>query len=93
MPKKNTMDDLRDHLFEQLERLKDAETEDELGREIRRAESVAKVSNQLIETAKVEVGLLRLVDDHGGDRPNKSRLLLMGGEQPGGRQDGERWDN
>lgn len=46
---KNTMQDLRNHLFETLERLKDGEMD------IDRAQAVCKVSHQLIESAKVEV--------------------------------------
>jgi len=48
---KNTLQDLRDHLFATLEALTDGEKP----MEIERAQAVCKVSTQIIETAKVEV--------------------------------------
>lgn len=54
---KNKMSDLRDHLFEQLERLKDDEVDVE--KEIKRSQAVVNVSNALINSAKVEVEMVR----------------------------------
>ncbi len=51
---KNKMSDLRNHLFETLEVLKDAKSED-LEREIARARAVGAIASQVIESAKVEV--------------------------------------
>jgi hypothetical protein len=51
---KNKIDDLRDHLFETLERLKD----DEKPMEIDRARAVADVARVIIESAKVEVAFI-----------------------------------
>lgn len=48
---KNTMQDLRNHLFETLEKLKD----DEKPMDIDRARAICGVAHQLIESAKVEV--------------------------------------
>lgn len=50
MPK-NKIGDLRDHLFETLEALKDSEKP----MEIDRANAVANVARQIIDSAKVEV--------------------------------------
>jgi len=52
---KNKINDLRDHLFETLEALKD----DEKPMDIARAEAVAAVARQIIDTAKVEVAYLK----------------------------------
>lgn len=48
---KNKITDLRDHLFETLEQLKDPEKP----MDIERAKAVADVARVIIETAKVEV--------------------------------------
>ena len=51
---KNTMVDLNDHLFLQLERLNDEDMkEDDLKREIARAKAVSGVANQVINNARV----------------------------------------
>lgn len=48
------MEDLRNHLFETLEALKDPDKP----MEVDRAQAICKVSQQLIESAKVEVKYL-----------------------------------
>lgn len=57
---KTTVKDLREHLFLQLERLKEDGDgkdlgDDELQREIARAKAVTQVAGAIIGTAKVEV--------------------------------------
>lgn len=54
MPK-NKIDDLRNHLFEALERLSDKE--DPL--DVARAKAIADVSRVIVDSAKVEVAYLR----------------------------------
>lgn len=56
MPK-NKIGDLRDHLFAQLEALRD--TDANLDQEITRARAVADVAKVLIESAKVEVQMVK----------------------------------
>lgn len=53
---KNKINDLRDHLFETLEALKDADKPMELDR----ARAIADVSRVIVETAKVEVKFLEV---------------------------------
>jgi hypothetical protein len=48
---KNTIKDLRDHLFETIEALKD----DEKPMDIERAKAITQVASAIIESAKVEV--------------------------------------
>jgi hypothetical protein len=62
MPK-NRIDDLRNHLFEQLERLKDENDPEKLAVELARAKAISDVSKVIIETAKVELDLVRTVGD------------------------------
>ena len=52
---KNKIDDLRNHLFETLEALKD----DENPMALDRALAIAEVAKVLVESAKVEVGFLK----------------------------------
>ncbi len=56
MPAKNKITDLRDHLFETLEALRD----DEKPMDIARAKAVADVAKTIIESAKVEVNYLKV---------------------------------
>jgi hypothetical protein len=60
---KNKIEDLRNHLFEQLERLQDDETMKNplvLERELKRAAAISQVSSVIVQTAKVETDYLRL---------------------------------
>ena len=57
MPK-NTMTDLRNHLFETLEALKD----EEKPMDLERAKAVVGVAQVLVDTAKVEVQFLNAID-------------------------------
>lgn len=58
---KNRLRDLRDHLFETLEGLKDKEEP----MDIRRAQAVASVANAIIASAKVELSFMRSMDRQG----------------------------
>ena len=53
---KNKMDDLRNHLFETLEALKDEEKPMDLDR----ARAIADVSRVIVDSAKVEVNFLNV---------------------------------
>jgi hypothetical protein len=50
------MDDLRNHLFETIEALKD----DEKPMPLDRAKAICEVADRLIDTAKVEVDLIEI---------------------------------
>lgn len=56
MAAKNKINDLRDHLFETLEALKDEEKPMDLDR----ARAIADVSRVIVESAKVEVDFLKV---------------------------------
>jgi CO dehydrogenase/acetyl-CoA synthase delta subunit len=53
---KNKIDDLRNHLFETLEALKD----DEKPMELDRARAIAEVAKVIVNSAKVEVDFLKV---------------------------------
>lgn len=55
---KNRVEDLRNHLFETIERLKD----EEKPMEIDRARAVSEVARVIVESAKVEVDHLRALE-------------------------------
>lgn len=62
MPK-NKIEDLRNHLFEQLERLADDEgmkNPIKLERELKRAQAISEVAQVIVNTAKAETDYLRV---------------------------------
>jgi hypothetical protein len=67
---KNRIDDLRNHLFETLEALKDSDAPMELDR----AREIANVSRAIIETAKVEIDFARVMNDATGEFRGSSFL-------------------
>ncbi|AJS59872.1 hypothetical protein [Paenibacillus sp. IHBB 10380] len=61
---KNTLKDLNDHLFAQLERLSDEElTGEKLANEISRAKSVTSVASQIIANGTLVLEGRKLIDD------------------------------
>ena len=70
---KNKMSDLRNHLFEEIENLKDASPED-LEKAIRRAQAVVNVAQAITNSAKVEVDLVVAVS---GSRPASIEFFGM----------------
>ncbi len=59
---KNKIEDLRNHLFATLEDLRDPEKPMDLAR----ARAVSEVAGTIIESAKVEVEMLKMVKGHKG---------------------------
>jgi hypothetical protein len=63
---KNNLIDLRNHLFAQLERLgDDQDMKNPLvrEREIQRADSISKVAQVIVNTAKLEVDMMKALKD------------------------------
>lgn len=79
---KNKIDDLRNHLFETLESLKDKDEPMDLDR----ARAVADVARVIVESAKVEVEMVKATGSIGGtgfipnldDEPRPRRLTAVG---------------
>jgi hypothetical protein len=82
---KNKLTDLRDHLFETLEALKDPDKPMDLDRAL----AISKVAATIIDTAKVEVDLVKAVSASApGSRaffgvPEESRDVPRIGQSPG----------
>lgn len=75
MGTKNTMLDLNNHLFEQLERLNDEDlSSEELDKEIKRTESITRVAKQIISNANVVLKATRLQCEYG--RSEAPRILI-----------------
>jgi hypothetical protein len=69
---KNKLTDLRDHLFETIEALKDPEKP----MEVKRAQAISAVAQAIIGTAKLEVQYLRMT--RGADADARSEFLEAG---------------
>lgn len=73
---KNKMQDLRDHLFVQLENLADAETTVDL----ERVKAMTEISKVLVDSAKVEVQFINAVGGNSGTGFIESKPALPGGQ-------------
>lgn len=61
---KNTLGDLNNHLFMQLERLNDEEiTVEVLQQELKRSKAIADVAGKIIDNGKLVLEAQRFVDD------------------------------
>lgn len=78
---KNKLTDLRDHLFAQLEAVREAADED-LAKEVQRAQSVSDISRVLIESAKVEIDYYRHI---GGENSASTFIESKPALPPAGR--------
>ena len=75
---KNTLGDLNNHLFAQLERLSEEDLKgDELKEEIERAKSVAIISSKVIENGSLVLEAKKLADDR-MDADTKLPKMLEG---------------
>lgn len=71
---KNKLADLNNHLFLELERLNDEDlTGEELAEEIKRAESITKISNAII--SNVVLRAVQIKGEHCGLKENDLKML------------------
>ena len=63
---KNTLGDLNNHLFEQLERLNDDELDGEnLERELKRSEGMTRIAEQIIKNGELAYKTMAHMDEYG----------------------------
>ena len=77
---KNTLSDLNNYLFEAMERLTDdSMSSDQLEQEIKRAESMSKVANQIIQNGELAYRTMVHMDEYGYnvDRNNVPTMLEL----------------
>lgn len=71
---KNTLGDLNNVLFEQLERLNDDEmTEEQLERELRKTDATVKIAEKIIANGELAFKTMKHMDDYGYN--NKERTV------------------
>ena len=62
----NTLADLNNHLFEQLERLNDEELTDEtLEKELKRADGMTRIATQIIQNGELAFKTMVHMDEYG----------------------------
>lgn len=65
---KNTLNDLNNYLFAEIERLDDESlTEDQLFKETRRAKAIANVSSQIISNANLQLKAIQTSLEYGNN--------------------------
>lgn len=63
---KNKLTDLNNHLFAQLERLSDEDlTAEQIEREVRRADAIVSVSDQIVKGAGLQLKAAEMIAEHG----------------------------
>lgn len=61
----NTLFDLNNHLFEQMERLNDEElTQEQLDQELKRADGMTKIAAQIIQNSKLAYKTMVHMDEY-----------------------------
>lgn len=73
---KNTLEDLNNHLFEQLERLNDDSlTADDLDKELRRADGMTKIATQIIRNGELAYQTMQYRSEYGPYAGNTPSML------------------
>ena len=73
---RNTLGDLNNHLFAQLERLSDEDIKGEaLQEEITRAKAINEVASKIIANGALVLSAKKLADDHSNAELNMPKML------------------
>ena len=79
---RNSLTDLKNYLFEQIERVNDDNlTDEELDKEIKRSKAVTEASRTIVEIAKTQLDAFRYATEELGIETNPAAvgdLLLLG---------------
>ena len=82
---KNTLQDLNNHLFEQLERLNDEDlTDEQLDRELRRAEGMTKIATQIIENGELAFKTMVHMYEYGYNNDRQHIPVMLEAHTKGG---------
>ena len=75
---KNTLTDLNNYLFEQLERLNDDSIDDkELERQLRKTDSIVKVADKIIQNGELAFRTMQHMDEYGYGTANRSLPAML----------------
>lgn len=78
---KNTLIDLNNYLFEQIERLQDDSLTDEaFEKELQRSEALTKISEKIISNGELAFKTMKHMDEYGYGQNRKVPKMLEGGE-------------
>lgn len=73
----NTLGDLNNHLFAQLEKLGDDDLSDEkLDEEIRRADAMMKIGKQIVEIGELQFKVMQHMDEYRSDQNREMPDML-----------------
>ena len=74
---RNTLTDLNNHLFEQLERLNDEElTDEQLEKEIKRTDAMKDIATQIIANANIVLKATELNMEYSRNEVNVPQMLI-----------------
>lgn len=75
----STLKDLNKHLFDQLDRLAKA-SKDELETEVKRAQTISQVSEQIVDAHKTQLEAVKLVAQYKGLNTNQEAPQISVGD-------------
>lgn len=79
---KNTLEDLNNHLFAQIERLGDEElTGEALDMEIKRTDAIADIAEQIIKNGELQLKAMKHMDEYGYGQEKVPEMLEVRGGQ------------
>lgn len=84
---KNTLGDLNNHLFAQLEKLGDDDlTGEKLESELKRTDAICDISEQIIKNGELQYKAMKHMDEYGYERqkavPEMLEVHAGGGDEP-----------
>ena len=78
---KNTLTDLNNYLFEQLERRNDdGLTEDQLERELRKTDATTKIAEKIIANGELAFKTMKHMDDYGYNVKDRHMPKMLAAE-------------
>ena len=76
---KNSLADLNEYLFGQLDRLSDDSLSgDQLQEEIERSEAITKTASMIVENAKTQIKAAEVLSDYLGGSANNAETAVLG---------------